>query len=111
MIRSIRITSFMEDLLIHLITQAVEKRTTRSWDVSIRNALRHIGKINKRRKTGGWYLTEDELSAALEEAFESALDNAALEVLGGRHSPEEIAVMIDRAEILRLALHKIHAGR
>jgi DNA primase large subunit len=106
-----RIANFMEILLIHLIKQAVEKRTTRFWDVSIRNALRRIDKINKRRKTGGWYLTEDELSTALEESFESALDNAALEILDGRHSPEEVAIMIDRSELLRLALHKIHAGR
>src|SRR5574341_383723 len=56
-----RISSFMEVLLVHLIKQAVEKRTTRSWDVSIRNALRQIIKINKRRKTGGWYLTDEEL--------------------------------------------------
>lgn len=106
-----RIASFMDVLLIHLIKQAAEKRTTRSWDVSIRNALRHINKIDTRRKTGDWYLTEDELSAALEEAFESALDNAALEILAGRHSPEELAVMIDRSELLRLALRMIHAGR
>ena len=68
-------------------------------------------KINKRRKTGGWCLTEDELSAALEETFDSALDNAALEIFEGRYSPEEVAAMIDRPEILRLTLRKICAGR
>src|SRR5262249_30147781 len=31
-----RISSFMEVLLVHLIKQAAEQRTTRSWDVSIR---------------------------------------------------------------------------
>ena len=68
-----RISSFMEVLLVHLIKQTAEQRTTRSWDVSIRNALRQIVRINKRRKAGGWYLTDEELNTALEEAYESAL--------------------------------------
>ena len=71
-----RISSFMEVLLVYLIQQAAEQRTTRSWDVSTRNALRQIVRINKRRQAGGWYLTDEELRAALEEAYESALDSA-----------------------------------
>src|SRR5438552_9133960 len=51
-----RISSFMEVLLVHLIKQITEKKTTKSWEVSIRHALRQIVKINKRRKAGGWYL-------------------------------------------------------
>ena len=101
-----RISSFMEVLLVHLIKQAIEKRTTRAWDVSIRNALRQIIKINKRRKAGGWYLTEEELRIALEEAYASALDSAALEVLGGRYTTEEISAMIDRSEMIRRALQQ-----
>jgi uncharacterized protein DUF29 len=102
-----RISSFMEVLLVHLIKQAVEKRTTRSWDVSIRKALRQIMKINKRRKAGGWYLTEEELRIALEEAYASALDSAALEALGGRYTTEEISAMIDRSEMLQWALQQM----
>ena len=104
-----RISSFMEVLLVHLIKQAVEKRTTRAWDVSIRNALRQIIKINKRRKAGGWYLTEEELRIALEEAYASALDSAALEALGGRYTTKEISAMLDRSEILRWALQQMQA--
>ena len=37
-----KIESFMEILLIHLIKQHAEKRTTRSWEVSIRNAVHKI---------------------------------------------------------------------
>jgi len=102
-----KISSFMEVLLIHLIKQAAEKRTTPSWDVSIRNSLRQIAKINKRRKTDGWYLTNEELLEALESAYESALDSASLEALGGKHTPEEIGARVDRPEILRLAFEEI----
>jgi pentatricopeptide repeat protein len=45
-----RIRSYMKVLLIHLIKQAVEKRTSRSQDVSIRNALDEIVTHNKRCK-------------------------------------------------------------
>lgn len=33
-----KIQSFMEILLIHIVKQHAEQRTTRSWDVSIRMA-------------------------------------------------------------------------
>jgi len=102
-----RISSFMEVLLVHLIKQAAEQRTTRSWDVSIRNALRQIARINKRRKAGGWYLTDEELSAALEEAYESALDSASLEAYEGQYTAEELCAMVDRAETIRRAFEQI----
>jgi hypothetical protein len=56
-----RIRSYMKVLLTHLTKQAVEKRTSRSWDVSIRNALDEIATHNKWRKAGGRYLTHDAL--------------------------------------------------
>jgi hypothetical protein len=102
-----RISSFMEVLLVHLIKQAAEQRTTRSWDVSIRNALRQIVRINKRRKACGWYLTDAELSAALEEAYESALDSASLEVYEGKYTAEEMCTMVDRAKIIQRAFEQI----
>src|ERR687885_1315946 len=37
-----KIASFMRGLLVHMIKQAVEHRTTKSWKVSIRHALRQI---------------------------------------------------------------------
>jgi hypothetical protein len=97
----------MEVLLTHLIKQAIEKRTTKSWDVSIRNAVRQIRRINKRRKTGGWYLTHEALLTALEEAYESALDTASLEVLEGKYTATELDSLIERAVILRQALGQI----
>ena len=69
-----KITSFMEILLLHLIKQAAEKRTTRSWNVSINNSLRQIARINKRRRSGGYYLEEEDLREALSDAWPSALE-------------------------------------
>lgn len=102
-----RITSFMEVLLVHLIKQVAEQRTTRSWEVSIRNALRQIGRINKRRKAGGWYLNNDELADALAEAYESALDSASLEVFEGRYTAAELTNLVAREEILARAFEQV----
>lgn len=44
------ICSYAIILLLHLIKQQAENRTTRSWDVSIRNSVREILFENKRRK-------------------------------------------------------------
>ncbi len=60
-----KITSYLEILLLHLIKQHVEKRTTKSWNASIRNSLIHIGRTNKRRKAGGCYLSQNEIIEAM----------------------------------------------
>jgi len=106
-----RISSFMEVLLVHLIKQAAEKKTTRSWEVSIRHALRQMVKINKRRKAGGWYLTAQELRAALEETYESALDSASLETLAGQYTTEELDSLVDRTAITTLAWEKMQQAQ
>ena len=106
-----RISSFMEVLLVHLIKQAAEKKTTRSWEVSIRHALRQMVKINKRRKAGGWYLTAQELRAALEETYESALDSASLETLAGQYTAEELDSLVDRTAITTLAWEKMQQAQ
>lgn len=102
-----KIRSYATILLLHLIKQEAEKRTTRSWDVSIRNSTREIIRINKRRKAGGYYLSEDELQEILEEAYLNAIDSASLEVAEGRYEPEELTAMIDRKEIIAKALSAI----
>ncbi|NEQ12218.1 MAG: DUF29 domain-containing protein, partial [Moorea sp. SIO4E2] len=50
-----KIYSYAVILLLHLIKQEVEKRTTRSWEFSIYNASKNIKRVNKRRKSGGYY--------------------------------------------------------
>jgi hypothetical protein len=56
-----KIGSFMEILILHLIKQHAEQRSTRSWDVSIKNSVENIIDINKRKKAGGYYLDPAEL--------------------------------------------------
>lgn len=84
------IRSHAKILLLHLIKQQAENRTTRSWDITIRNATLEIQSKNKRRKSGGHYLTPQELRLTLEEAFEPALNAASLEVCEGIYTPDTL---------------------
>mgnify|MGYP003563928098 CR=1 FL=1 len=91
-------------LLIHLIKRYAEKHTTRSWDVSIRYAVSEINYENKRRKSGGYYLTEEDIRALVLETYEKALENAALEAFGGAYDSAELGDMVDRTAIETEAL-------
>ncbi len=101
------IRSYAVILLLHLIKQQAENRTTRSWDVSIRNSVREIQQENKRRKAGGYYLNNDELIETLEAAYLNAIDEASLEVSEGRYEPQELEKMVDKQAILDTALSLI----
>ena len=98
------IRSYAVIVLLHLIKQQAEKRTTRSWDVSIRNSVREIQRENKRRKSGGYYLTPEELAETIEEAYLNALDQASLEVEEGRYEPEELNQRVNQEKIINRAL-------
>ncbi len=99
-----RIFSFSMILLMHLIKQQAEKHSTRSWDVTIRNAVRQIQRSNKRRKAGGNYLSLEELRETLTDAYQSALDAAALEAFEGRYESSEIAQILDHNTIIEQAM-------
>ncbi len=101
------IRSYGVILLLHLIKQKAENRTTRSWDISIRNAVREIYRENKRRKAGGYYLTLEELIETLEEAYLNAIDEASLEVAEGHYEVRELAQLVNREEIINLAMNLI----
>ncbi len=94
-------------LLLHLIKKAAEKRTTKSWEVSIRNSVKQIQRTNKRHKAKGTYLTEAELLETLIDAYQSALDRASLEAFEGSYEAEEIAKMVEREEIINTAMELI----
>ena len=98
------IRSYAVILLLHLIKQQAENRTTRSWEVSIRNSVREIQRKNKRRKAAGYYLTSEELVETLEEAYLNAIDEASLEVEEGRYETEELEKLVNKEEILNRAL-------
>ena len=99
-----KISSYAKVLLLHLIKREAEKHTTRSWDVSIENAVYEIQKTNRRRKAGGNYLSSKELREALEDAYRIALSGAAVEAFGGCYSVTELAAMVDRATIIDQAM-------
>ena len=98
------IASFAVILLRHLIKQQTESRTTRSWEVSIRNSVLEIQKKNKRRKAGGFYLQPEELLLALEEAYPAAINKASLEVDEGRYEPDELEQLVNKEDILNQAM-------
>lgn len=104
-----KIFSYMQILLIHLIKQNAEQRTTRSWDNSIHHALYHIERVNKRRKSGGLYLKSDELFENLAEAFDLAIGDASEEAFGGIYSQETILEKIDKSKIIAEAMKMIEA--
>jgi len=102
-----KIGSYLEVLLLHLIKQQAEKRTTRSWDIFIRNSIRAAARINKRRKAGGYYLDDQELRMAAKDVWPSALDMASLEAFEGRYDSAELEKMIDSTQICTQALQMI----
>lgn len=104
------IVSFCVVLLVHLLKRAVEKRTTRSWDLSIYNACREIRRRNKRRKAGGYYLTSEELAECLEEAYPDAVRKAATEIFEGQLSTNELFERVEpsKKELLLEALDKVN---
>ncbi|MFG3816371.1 DUF29 family protein [Limnothrix redekei] len=101
-----KIRSYSKILLIHLIKQAAEKRSTRSWELSIQNSVDEILNTNQ-RSAGSYYIKRDELTAILEKVYGLALKAAAIEAFGGHYEAEELAAMVDRPEILQQALEMI----
>jgi Domain of unknown function DUF29 len=101
------IRSYAVILLLHLIKQEAENRTTRSWETSIRNCVREIQRENKRRKADGYYLAPEELLETLEEAYLNAIDEASLEIEEGRYLPEELEQLVNSKEIINRALKLI----
>ncbi len=99
-----KIASYIEVLLLHLIKQSAEARSTRSWEVSIRNALVNIVRTNKRRKAGGYYLSDDEVFLAIDESYPNALRHASLEAFEGIRSPDQLSEMINESAIKEEAL-------
>jgi hypothetical protein len=94
-----KIYSFTVIMLLHLIKQHAEKRTTRSWEYAIWNASRQIRRVNTRRKAGGCYLSEQELGEVRAEAYPEACKRAVLEACEGQYTEAQLATMVDRAQI------------
>jgi hypothetical protein len=91
----------------HLIKQEAENRTTRSWDLSIYNAVRQIKRTNKRRKAGGFYLSPVELQEIIAEAYPTALKMAALETFEGQYTEDQLAQKFNQENVEKRALDEI----
>lgn len=102
-----KIFSYGIILLLHLIKKAAENRTTKSWETSIFNSVKQIQRTNKRHKAKGTYLTETELLETLEDGYESALRQAALEAFEGRYESEELAELVEQNQIITMAMDLI----
>ena len=103
----VKVISFLHVLLVHLIKQNTEKRTTNSWNRSIDFSLRGIHNSNKRRSSGGFYLKLQELEDAIEESFNAALKDAAREAFEGAFSKKVLGEMINIDAIKEEALSLI----
>ena len=102
-----KIQSYAVILLLHLIKQSAEQRSTSSWDVSIRNSIFSIQRTNKRRKAGGNYLSDRELQEILDEAYDRALDNARLEAFGGVYDAIALGKMVNQNVIIEKAIQML----
>lgn len=98
-----KVYSYCVILLIHLIKQHTEQHTTRSWDASIYNSLKHIAKTNKHRNFGGYYIKDNEWEEELRDAFDEALQTAALEAFNGSYTPKELLTKFDQESVLQEA--------
>ncbi len=98
------IRSYAVILLLNLIKQQAENRTTRSWDISIRNSVLEIQEENKRPKSAGFYLPLEELFMVLETAYRQAINKACLEVEEGRYEPKELSQLVNQEAIINQAM-------
>ena len=102
-----KIFSYAIILLLHLIKKSAENRTTKSWETSIFNDVTQIQRTNRRHKAKGTYLTEEELEETLQDAYESALRNAALEAFEGIYEVEQLGSMVNREKTIETAMDLI----
>jgi len=98
------IRRYAKVLLLQLIKQQAENRSTKSWEVSIRNSLEEIKYGNKCKKVEGYYFSQEELRDILESVYERAIDFASLEVAEGRYEPEELSVKVFKETIVNTAM-------
>ena len=103
-----KIESYMIILLMHLIKQSVENRTTSSWNRSISNAVKGINKTNKRRRSGGYYAKSETILEMLQEAYADALEEASYEAFEGKYTISELDKMADQDAIVQKAMSLIY---
>jgi hypothetical protein len=99
-----KIYSYAVILLIHLIKQEAEQRTTSSWERSILVSVDNIKRTNKRRKSGGYYADRNTLKEIIDEAYDRAIKEASFEAFEGKLSWQELSQKIDLQRIKTQAI-------
>ncbi|WP_107669773.1 DUF29 family protein [Cyanothece sp. BG0011] len=99
-----KIYSYMVILLLHLIKQQAEQRTTSSWDRSIFNSIDNINRTNRRRKSGGYYANRDILQEIIDEAYPRAIKEASFEAFEGKLTVDLLEEKVDPNVIKKKAL-------
>ncbi|NJO16486.1 MAG: DUF29 domain-containing protein [Thioploca sp.] len=102
-----QVRRFIILLLMHLIKQHSASKTTRSWNLSIYNSVKEIQWINKRYKSGGYYLTVKELQVIITETYPVAFKNAVPKAFEGIYEDEQLGQLVDRFQIEQQALKLI----
>ena len=102
-----KIYSYMVILLIHLIKQQAENRSTSSWERSIMNSVDNIKRTNKRRKSGGYYAQGQELAEIIDDAYSRAIKEAAYEAFEGKLTWQELSQKVDSSLIISKALELV----
>jgi Domain of unknown function DUF29 len=105
-----KIGSYIVILLIHLIKQHAERHTTRSWTISVENAIDAIHETNGRRKANGMYMNQEQFREAIDQKFQSALKRASLEAFGGAYTAKHLATLLNADAVKAQALEYILNG-
>jgi DNA-directed RNA polymerase specialized sigma24 family protein len=77
--------------------------------IALRNASDAIRRVNKRRRSGGSYLDDEDLAEVIDEVLPSTLRQASLEAFEGRHDEAELAALLKTDELKQNALSIISA--
>lgn len=99
------LVSFLMLALTHLMKMDVEKRLTRSWQNSIRNALLEIKDRNLMGNKASYYLRLEDWDEYIDTAYIKALSNASTEAFGGKYKSSELKVLINRERVCSMVHH------
>jgi hypothetical protein len=106
-----KIYSYIVILLVHLIKQEAENRSTSSWERSIFNSVKYINKTNKRRRSGGYYADSLTLQEIIDEAYSHALQEASFEAFEGKLSTLELGTKVDEQKIKMIAIAHLETDK
>ncbi len=102
-----KIYSYAAVLLMHLIKQEAEQRTTRSWDFSIYNSVQYIARTNRRHKAGGVYVPPEDMRDLLKDAYTLALKRASIEAFEGQFTEKQLESKTDPERVRQTAFQYI----